>query len=92
LDANSHANPRNAITETPAQVFASSRFSPFAQEISELFNSNILLPTNFGAGTVEMAIKLSKKWAYEKKDVRTRKVIALSVKGSFHGRTLVFFR
>lgn len=43
---------------------------------------------NTGAEAVETAVKLARKWAYERKGVADGKAIVLSVEGNFHGRTL----
>jgi ornithine--oxo-acid transaminase len=47
---------------------------------------------NTGAEAVETAIKLSRKWAYEKKGIPQGKAIVLSVEGNFHGRTMAVIR
>jgi ornithine--oxo-acid transaminase len=52
----------------------------------------MVLPMNTGAEAVETAIKLSRKWAYMKKDIPEGKAIVLSVEGNFHGRTLGVIR
>lgn len=48
----------------------------------------MVLPMNTGAEAVETAIKLARKWAYERKGVPEGKAIVFSVEGNFHGRTL----
>ena len=52
----------------------------------------MVLPMNTGAEAVETAIKLSRKWAYEKKGVPEGEAIVLSVEGNFHGRTIGVIR
>lgn len=71
-----------------SRAFYNSTFGLFAEKITKLFKYDMVLPMNTGAEAVETAIKLSRKWAYEKKGVETGKAIVLSVEGNFHGRTL----
>jgi ornithine--oxo-acid transaminase len=57
-----------------------------------MFKYDMVLPMNTGAEAVETAIKLSRKWAYEKKGVEHGEAIVLSVEGNFHGRTIGVIR
>jgi ornithine--oxo-acid transaminase len=91
-----HCHPRivNALT-TQAQkltlssrAFYNSNFGSFAEYITRMFGYDMVLPMNTGAEAVETAIKLSRKWAYEKKGVKPGQAVVLSVSGNFHGRTL----
>jgi ornithine--oxo-acid transaminase len=71
-----------------SRAFYNSVFGKFAQQITGMFGYDMVLPMNTGAEAVETAIKLSRKWAYEKKGVPEGKAVVLSVSGNFHGRTL----
>lgn len=91
-----HCHPRivEALT-TQAQkltlssrAFYNSNFGSFAEYITRLFGYDMVLPMNTGAEAVETAIKLARKWGYEKKKVEEGKAVVLSVSGNFHGRTL----
>jgi ornithine--oxo-acid transaminase len=53
-----------------------------------MFGYDMVLPMNTGAEAVETAIKLSRKWGYEKKGIPDGKAVVLSAAGNFHGRTL----
>lgn len=57
-----------------------------------MFGYDMVLPMNTGAEAVETAIKLSRKWGYQKKGIPDGKAIVLSVAGNFHGRTLGVIR
>ncbi len=57
-----------------------------------MFGFDMVLPMNTGAEAVETAIKLSRKWAYQKKGVPEGQAIVFSVEGNFHGRTLGIIR
>ncbi|KAG1742596.1 pyridoxal phosphate-dependent transferase [Suillus occidentalis] len=71
-----------------SRAFYNSVFGRFAQQITEMFSYESVLPMNTGAEAVETAVKLARKWAYLKKGVPDGKAIVLSVAGNFHGRTL----
>ncbi|KAH7924202.1 ornithine aminotransferase [Leucogyrophana mollusca] len=71
-----------------SRAFYNSVFGRFAQQITEMFGYESVLPMNTGAEAVETAVKLSRKWAYEKKGVPEGKAIVLSAEGNFHGRTM----
>ncbi|KII83657.1 hypothetical protein PLICRDRAFT_47139 [Plicaturopsis crispa FD-325 SS-3] len=71
-----------------SRAFYNSMFGRFAQQITEMFGYDMVLPMNTGAEAVETAVKLARKWAYLKKGVPEGKAIVLSVENNFHGRTL----
>ena len=75
-----------------SRAFYNSVFGRFAQQITEMFGYDMVLPMNTGAEAVETAVKLARKWAYLKKGVPEGKAIILSVEGNFHGRTLGIIR
>ncbi|KAI0651136.1 ornithine-oxo-acid aminotransferase [Trametes meyenii] len=91
-----HCHPRivGALVEQAQKLTLSSRafynsvFGRFAQKITELFGYDMVLPMNTGAEAVETALKLARKWAYEKKGVADGQAIIFSAAGNFHGRTL----
>jgi ornithine--oxo-acid transaminase len=53
----------------------------------EFFGFDKLLPMNTGAEAVETALKLCRKWAYEKKGIDENKAEIVVCKNNFHGRT-----
>ena len=75
-----------------SRAFYNSVFGRFAQQITEMFGYDMVLPMNTGAEAVETAVKLARKWAYMEKGVPEGKAIVLSVEGNFHGRTLGIIR
>ncbi|KAF4586331.1 ornithine aminotransferase [Pleurotus pulmonarius] len=71
-----------------SRAFYNSVFGQFAQQITEMFGYDMVLPMNTGAEAVETGVKLARKWAYTRKGVKEGEAIVLSVEGNFHGRTL----
>ncbi|WVQ79941.1 ornithine-oxo-acid transaminase [Cryptococcus sp. DSM 104549] len=71
-----------------SRAFYSSNLGPFAKQVTEMFGFDMVLPMNTGAEAVETAIKLARKWGYEKKGIEEGKAKVLSVEGNFHGRTI----
>ena len=53
-----------------------------------MFGYESMLPMNTGAEAVETAIKLARKWGYQKKGIPEGRAKVLSVEGNFHGRTI----
>src|SRR5690625_2211318 len=53
-----------------------------------MFGYDKILPMNSGAEAVETAIKICRKWAYEKKNLTHNQAKIIFAKGNFHGRTL----
>ncbi|KAI9058757.1 ornithine-oxo-acid aminotransferase [Trametes sanguinea] len=91
-----HCHPRivGTLVEQAQKLTLSSRafynsvFGRFAQKSTEMFGYDMVLPMNTGAEAVETALKLARKWAYEKKGVADGQAIIFSAAGNFHGRTL----
>lgn len=71
-----------------SRAFYSSGLGPFAKKLTSMFGFDMILPMNTGAEAVETAIKLARKWGYEKKGIAEGKAKVLSVEGNFHGRTI----
>lgn len=71
-----------------SRAFYSANLGPFAKKVTEMFGFDMVLPMNTGAEAVETAIKLARKWGYEKKGIPEGKAKVLSVEGNFHGRTI----
>lgn len=75
-----------------SRAFYNSVFGRFAQKITDMFGYDMVLPMNTGAEAVETALKLARKWAYQKKGVADGQAIIFSAAGNFHGRTLGVIR
>ncbi len=54
---------------------------------TKYFDFDKLLPMNTGAEAVETAIKVARKWAYEKKGIPEQEAQIVVCENNFHGRT-----
>ncbi|MBS9463769.1 ornithine--oxo-acid transaminase [Flagellimonas sp. 389] len=61
------------------------RYEEFA---TKFFGYDKLLPMNTGAEAVETALKLARKWAYEKKGIPANQAKIIVCQNNFHGRTI----
>ncbi|KAE9594463.1 hypothetical protein Lal_00001115 [Lupinus albus] len=71
-----------------SRAFYNDRFPPFAEHLTHMFGYDMVLPMNTGAEGVETALKLARKWGYEKKGIPKDEAVIVSCCGCFHGRTL----
>ncbi|KAK7284012.1 hypothetical protein RIF29_13763 [Crotalaria pallida] len=71
-----------------SRAFYNDRFPPFAEHLTSMFGYDMVLPMNTGAEGVETALKLARKWGYEKKKIPKDEAVIVSCCGCFHGRTL----
>ncbi|WP_138430391.1 ornithine--oxo-acid transaminase [Fodinibius saliphilus] len=70
-----------------SRAFHSDLLGKYEKYMHDLFGYDKLLPMNTGAEGVETAIKLCRKWSYEKKNLTPEKATIIVAKGNFHGRT-----
>ena len=56
--------------------------------VTEYFGFDKVLPMNTGAEAVETAIKLARKWGYEKKGIHSNQAKIVVCQNNFHGRTI----
>ena len=80
------SNQADRLTLT-SRAFYNDALGVFEQYASRLFGYDKLLPMNTGAEGVETAIKLCRKWAYEKKNIPQESAKIIVFDGNFHGRT-----
>ena len=71
-----------------SRAFSSDVFGVYAKYLTEYFGYEMMLPMNTGAEAVETALKLARRWGYEKKGIKPEEAIILSAADNFHGRTL----
>ena len=70
-----------------SRAFHNSELGPFEKKITEIFGFDKVLAMNSGAEAVETAIKLARKWGYEKKGVAEGNAKIIVCEENFHGRT-----
>lgn len=70
-----------------SRAFYSDLLGVYEEYMHNYFGYDKLLPMNTGAEGVETAIKLCRKWSYEKKNLTPEKATIIVAKGNFHGRT-----
>lgn len=70
-----------------SRAFYNSELGKYEEFVTKLFGFDKVLPMNTGAEAVETAIKIARKWGYEKKGIESGKAQIVVCNGNFHGRT-----
>ncbi|WP_417353122.1 ornithine--oxo-acid transaminase [Flavobacterium alkalisoli] len=70
-----------------SRAFYNDQLGKYEKFITNYFGFDKVLPMNTGAEAVETAIKLCRKWAYEKKGIAEQQAKIVVCKNNFHGRT-----
>ncbi|HVJ95522.1 MAG TPA: ornithine--oxo-acid transaminase [Acidimicrobiia bacterium] len=70
-----------------SRAFDNDQLEPFARELAELCGKELVLPMNTGAEGVETAIKVARRWGYERKGVAADRAEIIVCADNFHGRT-----
>ncbi|MES2555322.1 MAG: ornithine--oxo-acid transaminase [Bacteroidota bacterium] len=70
-----------------SRAFYNDSLGVYEQFITEYFGFDKVLPMNTGAEAVETAIKLARKWGYEKRGIDENQAQIIVCDGNFHGRT-----
>ena len=70
-----------------SRAFYNDVLGPYEKYVTEYFNFDKVLPMNTGAEAVETAIKLCRKWSYEKKGIAEDQAKIIVCENNFHGRT-----
>ena len=63
------------------------RMGAFLERLCRLAGMEVALPMNTGAEGVETAIKLARKWGYQRKHVAADRAEIVVCRNNFHGRT-----
>ncbi len=91
-----HCHPKiiAAMTEQAQKLTLTSRafyndvLGEFEEYVTKYFGYDKVLPMNTGAEADETALKLARKWAYEKKGVPENEAKIIVCENNFHGRTI----
>jgi len=70
-----------------SRAFYNDVLGPFEKYVTEYFGFDKVLPMNTGAEGVETAIKIARKWGYERKGVAENEAKIIVAENNFHGRT-----
>lgn len=71
-----------------SRAFYNDMLGKFEKYATTYFGFDKLLPMNTGAEAVETAIKLARKWGYEKKGIPANQAKIVVCQNNFHGRTV----
>lgn len=90
-----HSHPKitEALTNQAETLSLTSRafynnvLGEYEKYVTEYFGFDKVLPMNTGAEGVETAIKICRKWAYEKKGIPEQQAQIIVLENNFHGRT-----
>ena len=90
-----HCHPKivNAMIEQAqtltltSRAFYNDKLGAYEKYVTDYFGFDKVLPMNTGAEAVETALKLCRKWAYEKKGISENEAQIIVCDGNFHGRT-----
>ncbi|MEL7161406.1 MAG: ornithine--oxo-acid transaminase [Bacteroidota bacterium] len=90
-----HCHPRiiDVMTEQSrkltltSRAFHNDKLGEYEKYVTEYFGFDKVLPMNTGAEGVETAIKLCRKWGYEKKGIPANQARIIVCGQNFHGRT-----
>lgn len=91
-----HCHPKiiNALTEQAKELtltsraFYSSVLGEFEEYMAKYFGFDKVLPMNTGAEADETALKLCRRWGYDKKGIPENQAKIIVCADNFHGRTI----
>jgi len=91
-----HCHPKiiNALKEQAenltltSRAFYNDKLGQYEKYITSYFGFDKVLPMNTGAEAVETAIKIARKWGYEKKGISSNQAKIVVCQNNFHGRTI----
>jgi ornithine--oxo-acid transaminase len=71
-----------------SRAFYNNVLGEYEEFVTQFFGYDKVLPMNSGAEADETAIKLARKWAYQKKGIEQNQAKIIVCEGNFHGRTI----
>jgi ornithine--oxo-acid transaminase len=79
---------QSKILTLTSRAFYNNCLGPYEKYITEYFGYDKVLPMNSGAEADETALKLCRRWAYDKKGIPENEAKIIVCLGNFHGRTI----
>lgn len=76
------------ILTLTSRAFYNDKLGVCEKMITEFFGYDKVLMMNSGAEANETALKLARKWGYQKKNIPKNEAVIIAVQGNFHGRTM----
>ena len=70
-----------------SRAFYNDMLGKFEEYVTSTFGFDKLLPMNTGAEAVETALKICRRWAYQKKGIPENQAQIVVCENNFHGRT-----
>jgi len=70
-----------------SRAFYNDKLGVYEKYVTNYFGFDKVLPMNTGAEAVETALKICRKWAYEKKGISENAAQIIVCENNFHGRT-----
>lgn len=96
--ANNHGHCHPVLVDTmqkqcsqltlTSRAFHNDLLGKFGETITKKFGYEKVLPMNTGVEAGETAVKLARKWGYEKKNIDPNRAVVLFAENNFWGRTL----
>lgn len=83
---NALINQAQKLTLT-SRAFYNDKLGVYEEFITQYFGFDKVLPMNTGAEAVETALKICRKWAYERKGINENAAQIIVCENNFHGRT-----
>lgn len=71
-----------------SRAFFSSNLGEYEEYVTKYFGYDKVLPMNSGVEADETALKLCRKWGYEKKGLKPNEAKIIVCENNFHGRTI----
>ncbi len=76
------------ILTLTSRAFYNNVLGEFEEYVTKYFGYDKVLPMNTGVEADETALKLARKWGYEKKGIPENKAKIIVCENNFHGRTI----
>ncbi|KAH8897628.1 putative ornithine aminotransferase [Thozetella sp. PMI_491] len=73
----------------PGRSTHTEQYSRLCKKMCNLLELDVAVPTNSGSEAIDMAVKIARKWSYEKKGVPADQALILTATLNYHGRMLI---